>query len=218
MFEVETLITHVKESILNAFNNLSKLNNQILNMDGMSGHKTRHLYNNMCSLDGCNYLEIGTWKGSSFISAMYGNTSTNGTVIDNWSEFGGPKSEFIANVSNTISDAKIQVIDKDCWSVTHEDIKQPIDIYMYDGGHTFEEQKNAITYYTQFCSKYFILIIDDWVSNNEARPGTLKGIEESKLKVHYKHEIGLVNTSSCHTGGDTFWNGSGIFVCERTDI
>ena len=45
-------INHVQISLINANNNISKLNHELLNMEGMSGNKTR-------------YLEIGTWKCSS---------------------------------------------------------------------------------------------------------------------------------------------------------
>lgn len=32
-------------------------------MDGMSGIKTRHFYNNLLNYYDARYLEIGTWKG-----------------------------------------------------------------------------------------------------------------------------------------------------------
>ena len=72
-YDLEQLINHVNLSVENSNNNISKLTSEILSMDGMTGIKTRHLYNNICSLDGANYLEIGTWMGSSFISAFYEN-------------------------------------------------------------------------------------------------------------------------------------------------
>ena len=40
------------------------------------------------------YLEIGTWKGSSICSAMCNNKMTC-VAIDNRSEFGGTKKEFL---------------------------------------------------------------------------------------------------------------------------
>ena len=80
----------------NAENGISKIDENLKLMEGMSGIKTRHFYNNLLTIEGSRYLEIGTWKGSSVCSAMCGNS---GSVfcIDNWSEFGGPKSEFLEN-------------------------------------------------------------------------------------------------------------------------
>lgn len=41
--------------------------------DRMSSPKVRHLLNNLCSLPSTSYLEIGTWKGSTWISALFQN-------------------------------------------------------------------------------------------------------------------------------------------------
>ncbi len=47
-------------------------------------------------MEDCRYLEIGVWKGSSLCAAMWKNEITC-LAIDNWSEFGGPKSRFLYN-------------------------------------------------------------------------------------------------------------------------
>jgi hypothetical protein len=216
--ELENLINHTKTSILNAYSNISNLSSEILSIEGMTGNKTRHLYNNICDLKDANYLEVGTWKGSSFISAMYNNESTKGYCVDNWSEFNGPKQEYYENIKkHLIPSNNIITIDKDCWEITIEDIKDSIDIFMYDGFHSYECQKKAITYYHQFFSKYVIIIIDDWTCDwVDVKRGTIDGINEMKLKIHYSYELPLVNTLNHHTGGDTFWNGCGIFICEKT--
>ena len=98
MYSLEVLVNHVDSSIKNAYNNKSKVSNEILKMEGMSGDKTRHLYNNICDLSGVHYLEVGTWKGSSFISALYNNINVHGTSVDNWSQFDGPRGEFYKNI------------------------------------------------------------------------------------------------------------------------
>jgi hypothetical protein len=185
----------------------------------MSGNKTRHLYNNICNLNNAHYLEVGTWKGSSFISALYKN-NIKATCIDNGSQFGGPVSEFYKNMfiylGYNYNNENINIIDKDCWSITYDDIIYPINIFLYDGDHSYESQKKAITYYYKYFSKYIIIIIDDWiVSDDRVKKGTLDGLHEMNLIIHYSKEIPLVNTTKEHTGGDTFWNGCGIFVCEK---
>ena len=81
--DVSVVIQHIESAIKNAENNYSKLPNDILDIDGFSGNKTRHLYNNICNIPDINYLEIGTYMGSTFISAMYQN-SIRGIAVDNW--------------------------------------------------------------------------------------------------------------------------------------
>ena len=61
------------------------------------------LYNNICDVSGATYCEVGTWKGASFISAMY-NNNIFGYVIDNWSEFGGPINDFNNNINTYFKD------------------------------------------------------------------------------------------------------------------
>lgn len=96
---METYKTLIDTAFSNAEQNISKITSEIIQLEGFSGTKTRHFYNNLL-VDGARYLEIGTWKGSSVCSAMYGNKATV-VCIDNWSEFGGPKDEFLVNFENS---------------------------------------------------------------------------------------------------------------------
>jgi hypothetical protein len=217
MFELEFLINHAEQSYENSENRISKLTNEILHMEGMSGIKTRHLYNNICNLDNANYLEIGTYKGSSFVSAIHKN-NINGIAVDNWSEFDGPKNEFLFNVGHFCQNQTFNFIEKDCFQLEENDIYEhcdSIDIYMYDGCHKYESQRKAITHFAKFLSKYSIIIIDDWrTDNNEGRiqKGTYDGIQESGLIIHKKIEKITLQEL---TGPSEYWNGFGLFVCEK---
>ena len=116
----------------------------------MSGTLTRHLYNNICSFENdVRYLEIGTWKGSSLISSLYGNNHVKAVVIDNWSQFGGPRDEFDKNIQKFIPNANLEVIENESFSI---DLKstfgdRKFNIYLYDGDHSAEAQSKALTYY-----------------------------------------------------------------------
>ena len=98
---LQDLIQHIEKSIENAENGISKVTPDILTMEGMSGKKTRHFYNNILNKTDSRYLEIGTWKGSSVCSAMCGNNAKV-VCIDNWSEFGGPKQVFLQNFNKLL--------------------------------------------------------------------------------------------------------------------
>jgi hypothetical protein len=216
-YKISELISHVENSIRLSQNNESKLKEDILNIRGMSGKKTRHLYNNICNLDGINYLEVGPWAGSSFISAIYKNNITS-LAIDNWSEFDGPKDIFEKNMNTFCSDMNYKFIEKDSFTINKNDINgvfDSVDIYLYDGCHKYESHKKAITHFIPFLSKYSIIIVDDWRDDGEwsrVQKGTYDGITESGLIVHKKFEI---ITRQEETGPDEFWNGFGIFICEK---
>lgn len=218
MYSLETLITHCEKSFENSNNSISKLSPEILNMEGMSGKKTRHLYNNICSLEGANYLEIGTWKGSSFVSAIH-NNNLNSLAVDNWSEFGGPKREFLDNVKRLCPNQNFNFLEKDSFEIQKTDIEpffNSVDIYLYDGCHKYESHKKAITHFQQFLSKFSIIIIDDWRNDNNwerVQRGTFDGFKESNLVIHKKIEV---ITYQEGTGPMEYWNGFGLFVCEKT--
>lgn len=223
-FTKEQLTKHSKDAFENAENNKSKLIDDILNLEGMSGTKTRHLYNNICNLDNANYLEIGTWKGSSFISATYKN-NINSIAIDNWSEFSttslsndisimDSKSTFLSNIEKF--DVKCKIIENDSFNITTDDIEEnSIDIYLYDGAHDYNSHKMAITHFHKFLAQYCIIIIDDWRNDGDweaVQRATYDGISESGLIVHSRIEK---ITHQENTGGIEYWNGFGLFVCEK---
>ena len=216
-YSLEFLIDHVTQSIESADRDQSKLIPEILGLEGMSGSKTRHLYNNICSLEGANYLEVGTWKGSSFISSIY-NNPIKSIAIDNWSEFDGPKDEFLNNVEKYCSGSDYSFIEKDSFEINSKDITSrypSADIYLYDGCHKYESHKSAITHFSQFLSKYSIIIVDDWRNDDlweRVQRGTYDGIKDSGLIVHKQFER---ITKQEHTGPKEYWNGFGLFICER---
>ena len=128
------LIHHVKKSIYDAKRGISKLNSSVLEIDGMSSDKVRHLLNNLCSRKDTRYLEIGTWKGSTWISALYRNENvvTKATAIDNWTEYEGPYFEFIRNCEAFLPDLpqyKLHI--EDCFSLALENFDESINVYLY---------------------------------------------------------------------------------------
>jgi len=232
-YTLDQLIDHVNNSVRNADMNISKINNDIMSIEGYSGKKTRHLYNNICSIPNMTYLEVGTWKGSSFVSAIYQNLTLTPIAIENWSQFEGPKQEFIDNVEKICKTdtglQKYHFIEKDCFQVTESDINQfseSIDIYMYDGEHSRESHTKAITHFYKLLSKYSIIMIDDWRNGpggiegphrgwKNVLDGTFDGLISSPLLVHHKVERFSYQELN---GSEDYWNGVLILVCERLDI
>ena len=86
MNNTDNLILHVKNCLKNTELLSSKLTNEILEMYGMSGYKTRHLYNNLCNNSDIKLLEIGTFKGSTTCSLIYKNNIL-GFCVDDFSQF-----------------------------------------------------------------------------------------------------------------------------------
>lgn len=212
------LVEHVETSMQRAENGQSKLTPEILSLKGMSGTYTRHFYNNLCSIPDIRYLEIGTWAGSTLASAMYGNEATC-VAIDNWSEFGGPRNEFMKVFNTYKGKNNASFHESNCWSPELIRSLEPMkfNVYMYDGDHSEQAQYDALVKYLPCMDDTFIFVVDDW-NRAEVRKGTERAIRDTKVRVLWQNRIRMTWDES-HTPMDlaarTWWNGVGIFVLQK---
>ncbi len=207
------LINHVKGSVSLAEQHISQLIPEILALEGMSSTKNRCLLNNIVKLQGTNYLEIGTWKGSTLVSALYGNEKSldSAFAIDNWSEFGGPYQDFLNNCKLYLENAPLRIFSHDCFSLNPKTfIKQPINVYFFDGGHTAIEQEKAFTFYNAVLDDVFICLVDDW-NWGSAREGTFAAF--SKLKYQVLYEVYL--PANFNGDKENWWNGFYVAVIRK---
>jgi len=211
MSSLSSVIRHVESAFENAELGVSKITEGILNMEGMSGKKTRHFYNNLLNKEDARYLEIGTWKGSSVCAAMCGNKAKV-VCIDNWSEFGGPKDEFLENFNTYKGENDARFIEQDCYKVVVSELPK-FNIYMYDGNHTEDSHYKALLHYYECLDDFFVFIVDDW-NWKEVRDGTHASIKKLNLKVHYEKEIKTSDDDShpaWGSEGQQQWH-NGIYV------
>jgi hypothetical protein len=204
------LIEHVKQSITNAELGISKLTSEILALDGMSSNKVRHFLNNICSLDNGKYLEIGVWKGSTFISALYNNTLSNAIAIDNWSEFSGPKNLFLENITYFLPSNSYNFYEANCFNFNLKTITNKINIYFYDGAHTKEDQRLAFAYYDSILEDTFIAIVDDY-NLREAQEGTQLAFKQLGYNILF--EQFLPSSRNCDTA--SWWNGIYVAIISK---
>jgi hypothetical protein len=187
------------------------LPSEILTRVGMTGTKTRRFYNAICSKPDTAYLEIGTWYGSSSVSALHSNR-IHATFIDNWSQFGGNKDILISALEEFKGQSTYTLIESDSWTIDHSRLGM-FDVYLYDGGHTYQDHYNAISHYIQHLKDGCIVMIDDW-NWEDVRKGTLDAFSNLKVEITYKKEIHTTTTHFDPTRPDEahWWNGIGIFV------
>ena len=132
--------------------------------------------------------------------------------IDNWSEFDGPKNEFLINFNTYKGENDARFIEQDCFTV---DISQfpKFNIYMYDGNHTEHSHYNALIHYYDCLDDMFVFIVDDWNWKN-VRDGTYNSFRQLNLSVLYEREIRTTNDNSHPPWGSELqqqWH-NGIFV------
>lgn len=180
------LVQHLIASFDRAQREESKITPEILALEGMSGRRTRHFYNNLCSMPDARYIEIGVWWGSTFCSAMMNNSATM-MAIDNWVEWVGANTPqiFIKNVNRFNKNNRVAFVEADCWKIDTTALPK-FNIYVYDGGHTFEDHYKSLTHYLPCMDSTFIFVVDDW-NVDDVRAGTRDAIKDLGLVV--LHEI-----------------------------
>jgi hypothetical protein len=188
-------------------------------MEGMSGKKYRTFVNKLISLlDSPRYLEIGCWKGSTACSAIYSNSKAVATLIDNWSQFEGPREEFNSNLlrcmlSNNTSRA-VECIDEDFKTVKYDSTKK-YNIYFFDGPHTEDDHFESLVRTYNALDEEFIFICDDW-NWTAVRDSTKKSIENLNLNVAYSIEVFSKGKEAGNEGQFSDWhNGYFIAVCRK---
>ena len=196
------MINHVKNSITKK----SRLTNDVLELHGMSTPNIRHLLNNIVSMPGARYLEVGLWKGATFVSALYENSPDYVMGVDDWSEWSGP--EFMENCRKYV-DTDFYLFSGDAFDAIPE---EGINIYLYDAGHTEEDQYKALEYYYKFLADEFIYMVDDW-NLDEARAGTARVIKDLGLSVLYEKRFG--EEPYCERVPREWWLGFYISVLRK---
>ncbi len=183
----------------------------IVEYQGMSGQKTRHLYNALCSRPGTRYLEVGTWHGSSTISALYGNTVDHAILIDNFSEFDGTVEVLQEALDTYCPEAQVTIIKEDAFQVDTS-ILPTFNVYLYDGDHSEASHKEAIVRFYPNLEDGCIVLIDDFAWTG-VRAGTFAAFTELGMPISYYKEILPDPVTSTDSVG--FWNGVGIFIIRK---
>ena len=142
---------------------------------------------------------------------MYNNQHLSSTICDNWTEFengGKSKEEFYKNVENYHQSGNISlptVLEQDCFEIPDWVKKaMKVDLYLYDGGHGYEEQYKGVKDFVDAMQDECILVVDDY-NWEQVISGTLNAIGDCKLqRVYYKQ----FSSPEWH-------NGIGLFLLKK---
>lgn len=207
-----SLAEAVRTSFEEATVEQGKLNEFVLNIDGMSGRKFRYFLNNLLGrVSNPRYLEVGSWAGSTFCSAIFGN-QLKATAIDNWSLFGGPVQVFFANLANCGSvQSRTSVLFEDFRKVDYSAIGQ-FNVYLFDGPHEYQDQYDGLAYAWDALTDEFVFIVDDW-NWDAVRAGTFDAIRDLGLEIQSQIEVRttLDNSHPAVHGKHSEWH-NGYFI------
>lgn len=198
--------TKIQQAIEKAHQYSSKLTSEVLALEGMSSTKFRHLLNNLVD-DKTRYLDIGTWKGSTVISAIYGHTPEFYVTIDDWSCHGNCTVDFHNNFKTLIG-GEPNFINQDSFTINlKENNIQDINLYLYDGGHLWEQQYDALDYFYDGLADEFIFIVDDY-NEKKIQSATQMVLKDKNIKVDFEQYL----TSPSN---QEWWCGTYIAACRK---
>jgi len=208
----DELARKIKNALTKALSNESDIDPDILSMVGMSGRKYRHFINNLVrSIERPRYLEVGCWAGSTLCSAVNYN-GVKATGIDNWSEFGGPKDQFLANIARYATPgANVNFIESDFRKVDYASLG-PYNIYLFDGPHEYQDQYDGLVLALPAMESEFVFIVDDW-NWEKVRMGTFGALRAANMNMVYSLEIrtSLDGTQPAINGNLSDWH-NGYFI------
>jgi hypothetical protein len=206
MIDTYSTIKHIENAITGAEQEHSKLTPEAFEPPGFTSPKIRHFLNNLGTLSNLHYLEIGVHKGATFVATNFQNNLLSSVAVDNWSEFaqdGFSKNEFSKYCTKLLNPASYQFFETDCFTMTKEQLPNLINLYFYDGCHSYEAQLNALTYFYPFLDDTFIFLVDDW-NWPDPKAGTKQSISNLNLKIILEKEL---------TEG--WWNGFYISLLQK---
>lgn len=199
----EEAIKVVQESIDIAQNYVT-VSTSAEKIPGMTTVKVKSFLNTLCS-NISTYLEVGLFKGATFISAIEGNLNLTAIGCDNWSQFNGPKEQFAQNLAHAGPGAHVHIYDMDCYSTEFKtvlDTYPKFDVFFYDGDHSRLAQVRAVKLYKQIMPDVGIMIVDDW--RKWGKKPTMDAVKTSGLTV--------VKTWELYDG---WWEGVGVLILSK---
>ncbi len=210
--EEEETVEFVNWCITQAEQHESKLNQDVLGIEGMSSAKGRHFLNNLCSRPNTHLLEIGCWKGSTLIASLFHNDMTHAVAIDNWCQVGRAASiEFHENCTRFLHPNQLNYQDVDCFEINPKDIcTTPVNVYFYDGRHDIEDQTRAFVHYNDVFDDLFIAVVDDW-NFSSVHDGTHIAFEKLKYQVLFERAM---PGNRCDDT-ENWWNGMYIALVRK---
>jgi len=111
-----------------------------------------------CLDAGEHYVEVGTYRGTSLISAHLGNEAEF-VAIDNWQMGDGSHEQLKQNVERYGLSATI--IDGDAFETLRNGVPSPVGVYYYDNGHEYEQQLDGLRLAEPYLASPALVIVDD---------------------------------------------------------
>ena len=151
------------------------------------------------------FVNVGVWHGFSFLAGTAGHPDRRCIAVDNFSQYGSPRAEFLKRFEARRS-ARHEFHDMDYEDYFANVHSGPIGFYFYDGEHSYRNQFRGLEAAEPFFADDCVILVDD--TNAEGpRSATMDFINRSPGKYRLVFERGTIRNSH-----PTFWNGVMVFA------
>lgn len=112
--------------------------------------------------DGESYVEIGTFRGTSLISAMLGNEGREFVAIDDFSFRDGTREQLETNLER-FGLPEPTILEGDAFELVRGGALEGrrAGVYYYDNGHEYEQQLEALRMIEPYLAERALVIVDD---------------------------------------------------------
>ena len=190
----------------------------LVDIPGLSSPRVCNLLNRLVGrmASGEHYLEVGTWKGRTLLSAAFHNFDRLCIGCDRfrfWGRFTGPgiiaKRALHANVRRYAREgARVELYDMPSRRLFGEQhVRSPISV-SFDGDHSYDETFHGLTDAVPYLARKSVLLIDDY-NDPIIRCAAREAIDAAGLRLLWHRE--LPGNHDEHG----WWNGLGVFFVAR---
>jgi hypothetical protein len=197
------------EARLAAVRGASRLDPEVLAIEGMSDVRMRRLLNNLGSRVRT-YLEVGCYHGSTLVAAAYRNPRLWALGVDNFSESfqpwngcGEPREQLARHLERFAPHARF--VESDFRAIDPESLPV-LDCFFSDGAHDRQSQADAVAHFAPRFGREGLLLVDDW-NGEDTRLGTYDGLDA----------VGDLFQVVCSAALCDTWNNVGVFVLRRRE-
>ncbi len=211
--------TNIAETLLNEHDYFRNAR-AIVDIEGLSSHRVCNFLNQLVSRmqpEEC-YLEMGTWKGRTLLSAAVNNPSRLCIGCDmfrTWGRFTGmgilAKRALMQNIERYRErGAEVRFFHMSSREFFREPrIPSPVGVYFYDGDHSYSGTFHGILAGSAFLAERAVLLVDDW-NDSTIRKATEDALAQANLACLWRASL------PGEHGPIGWWNGVGAFYVEKT--
>jgi hypothetical protein len=193
----------------------------LVDVEGLSSPRVCNFLNRMVArLEGDSaYLEIGTFRGLTLLSAAIDNPSRRCIGCDKFRVYG--RFTGIGACARRALERNMRRYRGRAAQITFHHttserlfgerrIDAPVGVYFYDGDHSFDGTRRGIMAVVPHLQARAVIVVDDW-NDPVIRGATFAALRDAQLEVLWEREL-----AGDH-GGAGFWNGVGVFFVARAD-